>query len=170
LFRKIHNIPVLKIEDEIVYVFLDLRIRKEMVALINHLDEFLDPGLKSTYWEFILLFPCEICNYIRFNYKRITDSENTIITTGASALINGRKSFANFISPPIGVIYSSLYWDGTKWVYYYNGILQAILNEDLQCPFGIFELTEESFFGCEVLTVSSFFPALTFCFSFFLSV
>jgi hypothetical protein len=112
---------------------------------INHLDQFLDPGLKSTYWEFILLFPCEICNYIRFNYKRITDSENTIITTGASALINGRKSFANFISPPIGVIYSSLYWDGTKWVYYYNGILQAILNEDLQCPFGIFELTEESF-------------------------
>jgi hypothetical protein len=39
LFKKIHNIPVLKIEDEIVYVFLDLRIRKEMVALIKHLDE-----------------------------------------------------------------------------------------------------------------------------------
>jgi len=39
LFKKIHNIPVLKIEDEIVYVFLDLRIRKEIVALIKHLDE-----------------------------------------------------------------------------------------------------------------------------------
>lgn len=111
----------------------------------NDLDQFLDTGLKSSYWEFILLFPCEICNYIRFNYKRITDSENSIITTGADGLINGRKSFSNFISPPIGVILSSLYWDGTKWVYYYNGILQGTLNEDIQCPFGVFELTEETF-------------------------
>jgi hypothetical protein len=38
LFKKIQNIPVLKIEDNIVYVFLDLRIKKEMVALIQHLD------------------------------------------------------------------------------------------------------------------------------------
>lgn len=111
----------------------------------NHLDEFLDTGLKVNYWEFKLYFPCEICNYIRFNFKRKTDLENSIITTGASPNINGRKSFQNFISPPIGVIYSSLYWDGNKWVYYYNGILQGVLNEDIQCPFGVFELTENSF-------------------------
>jgi hypothetical protein len=51
LFRKIHNIPVLKVEDDIVYVFLDLRIRKEMVALIDHLQE-LDVEFYFTHPDF----------------------------------------------------------------------------------------------------------------------
>ncbi len=39
LFKKIQNIPVLYVDEDIVYVFLDLRIKKEMIALINHLDD-----------------------------------------------------------------------------------------------------------------------------------
>ena len=38
-FKKTHKLPVLKVEDGVVYVFLDLRIRKEMIALIQHLDK-----------------------------------------------------------------------------------------------------------------------------------
>jgi hypothetical protein len=39
LFKKIHNIPVLYVEDNIVFVFLDLRIRKEIIAIIKHLND-----------------------------------------------------------------------------------------------------------------------------------
>lgn len=36
LFRKLHNIPVCYIEDDIVWIFLDLRIRRQIVDLIKH--------------------------------------------------------------------------------------------------------------------------------------
>ncbi len=39
LYKKIHNLPVLYVEDDTVYVFLDLRIINQVILIVKHLQE-----------------------------------------------------------------------------------------------------------------------------------
>lgn len=51
LFKKLHNIPVCYFEDDIVWIFLDLRITRQVIDVIKHLEN-LDIKFFFTHPEF----------------------------------------------------------------------------------------------------------------------
>jgi len=51
MFKKLHNIPICYIENDIVWIFLDLRIQKQVIDIISHLND-LDVKFYFTHPEF----------------------------------------------------------------------------------------------------------------------
>lgn len=123
-FKKLHNVPLCYFEDGIVWVFLDLRIQRQVVDLISHLEKsnlkfyFTHPEFSNPGEEFEI-------NKIHLHYFRcyadpkFYKSIKKINFDFIKNLVNFTKEFSDFetLLLNLKIVQKEV---GKKWYDYYS--------------------------------------------------
>jgi hypothetical protein len=123
-FKKLHNVPLCYFKDGIVWVFLDLRIQRQVVDLIHHLEnsnlkfyfthpEFSNPGEEFNINKIPL--HCFRCYADSKFYKSIKKIDFDFIEN----LVSFTKEFSDFETLLLNfkIVQKEV---GKKWYDYYN--------------------------------------------------
>jgi hypothetical protein len=79
------------------------------------------------------------CETISVTYTLVGEDPVTV-EVGVSYIFNDRNAYEFTVNGDD----STLRWNGTRWDYYFSGIIY--LSEDTPCPFGVYTIEEDSIF------------------------
>jgi hypothetical protein len=95
----------------------------------------------------ISLNECALCDTILVTYTLVGEEPVTVEVEKESDLVDGKVHY--LFTQDIGFeVTFHIFWstDDNRWVFFYEGVLQATLTEDTPCPFGTYTIEEGSDF------------------------
>jgi hypothetical protein len=126
----------LKMNDKIII--------KDKRYLINDISSTLNNGevKMNLIRELVTIAPD--CECIKVTYTLV--GEEPVTVEVESEGLSDEKPYYYITIESLGDVAISIFWNTIEWVFIVDGMIEATLSEDTDCPFGTYAIEEESIF------------------------